>query len=299
MKILKEVVLIFYCLTFLYSFLYSQKVIIDADTGNEIDDVPAISYALMSDELDVIGLTAEQWNRVEICDRQTMLESWDLNNRILKYLNKTDIPSFKGAETMVGKQWALEPPRSSDASSFIINSALEHNDRNKLKIICTGAATNVASAIMLNPSIVDKIAVYFIGFKYNFDRKAISKNEFNVRNDLNAIDVLLDTEGLELHIMPANVCENLIFNKKDTFSRLSKKIEIESLFLERWEKVGKNHSQWIMWDIGIIAAVMHPEWAIEIIHSTPPENFPRHIYLYTDIDETKIKDNFWKIFTNK
>ncbi len=41
--------------------------IIDADTGNEIDDMPAIVLALKSGKVDALAVTAAQWNRVEAC----------------------------------------------------------------------------------------------------------------------------------------------------------------------------------------------------------------------------------------
>jgi len=273
-----------------------QRVIIDADTGNEIDDVPAVSYALMTDNIDIIGLTAEQWNRYEVCGQNTMLESWELNNRILKSLKKDHIPSLKGAEIMVGKQWSMEPPRKSDASDFIVKNARESKKDEKLIIICTGAVTNVASAIMIDSTIVDKIAVYFIGTTYNFERKAISKNEFNVRNDLNAFDLLLNTKNLELHIMPANVCTSLVFYREEVLDRLSESTAVESLFLERWNKIGKEAPQWIMWDIGIVEAIIHPQLVKEIKHRTPPENVPRDIFLATEINAKKMIENFWKVY---
>ncbi len=296
-SLLKKTFSVAFCIMLLLPGAIAQKarVIIDADTGNEIDDVPAIALALMNNRIDVAGVTAAQWNRFELCGRKTMMESWELNNRILKYLDRKDIPSLKGAEEMVGKQWTIQPPRQSEATDFIIKSALEAGPDNKLNIIITGPATNVASAIMLNRVIAKNIAVYFIGTDYIFDRQAFSKNEFNVRNDLNAFDVLLDTKDLELHIMPISVSKNLVFSKEEVYT-LKGKNELGNLIIERWEQVAGDLESWIMWDVAIIQAVLHPEWAIEVLHQTPPENVSRKIHLYTDIDAGEMKENFWKVF---
>lgn len=293
--------LFFIFLLFFFSISNAQKprVIIDSDTGNEIDDIPAIAHALMSNNFDVLAINATHWNRVENCESETMLESWILNNRILFHLNIDSIPNLKGAKEMVGRQWGIHPPRQSEASDFIIKSALEIPEGEKLIVITTGAATNVASAIMLSPEIVPKLAVYFIGTQYVFERKAFNKSEFNVRNDLNAFDVLLNTKDLELHILPATVCRGLVFTKEETFSRLMEKDGIAELFLERWNTVAPDEEQRVMWDIAIIQAVMHPEWVTEIVHPTPPENNPRDIFLYTSIDTTAMKQYFWEVFTTE
>lgn len=288
-------------LVFFFLFINVQgqqtKVIIDADTGNEIDDLPAIVLALKSGKLDVMALTAAQWNRFEVCGRHTMQESWSLNNRILDHLDLVDIPSLKGAEQAVTQHWQNRMVSSpNNASNFLIKKASEVPHGKKLKIIVTGSATNVASAILIEPKIIDKICVYFIGTIYDFDRKAFNKNEFNVRSDLNAVDILLNTENLELHIMPANICTQLRISQNEIDTKINSKDAIQGMLKERWDKVNKNGLDWIMWDIAIIQAVMNPQWTKQVTHTTPPENSPRNIFLYTEIDTKAMMDDFWKIF---
>ncbi len=126
------------------------------------------------------------------------------------------IPSLKGSENAVGQgeHWGSKKGIAlNEASEFIIRKTLEMPENEKLIVIVTGSATNVSSAIISEPTLIDKIAVYFIGTTYNFEGKAFSKNEFNVRSDLNAVDVLFETENLELHVMPANICTDLKSHK--------------------------------------------------------------------------------------
>jgi hypothetical protein len=40
---------------------------------------------------------------------------------------------------------------------------------------------------------------------YEPSRRVWNKNEWNTKNDLDAMDILLDTKGLELHVMPATI----------------------------------------------------------------------------------------------
>lgn len=277
----------------------NTKVIIDADTGNEIDDLPAIVLALKSGKLDVLALTAAQWNRVEVCGRQTMHESWVLNNRILQLLEMKQIPSLKGSEIAVGQgqHWGKKTGTDfNEASDFIIKKAMQTPKSEKLIVIITGSATNVASAIIFEPKIIDKIAVYFIGTTYDFTRKAFSKNEFNVRSDLNAVETLFNTEKLELHVMPANICTSLKVLQNDIDTRLKSKEGIDGMLKERWYKVNTNGIGWTMWDFAIVQAVLNPQWTKQDLQDTPLENTPRKIYVYSEIDSEAIMDDFWKVF---
>ncbi len=54
-----------------------------------------------------------------------------------------------------------------------------------MTIISTGALTNVASAVMVKPEIAKKIALYWLGQTYDFEKDVwIGEHEFNVANDL-------------------------------------------------------------------------------------------------------------------
>jgi len=152
---------LFFAFFFLLINLNGQnaKVIIDADTGNDIDDMPAIVMAIKSGKIDIVALTASQWNRFEVCGRQTMHESWVFNNRILKNMELEHIPSLKGAEYAVGQEqpWGVKKPN--EASDFIVKKAMGMPVNEKLIVIVSGPATNVATAILTEPKIVEKIAM--------------------------------------------------------------------------------------------------------------------------------------------
>lgn len=81
------------------SIFAQQRVIIDADTGNEVDDLFAVSRALIEPSCDILGLNATQWQASDWASPQTMQDSYRLNTAIVAYLNKTDkILTFRGAE---------------------------------------------------------------------------------------------------------------------------------------------------------------------------------------------------------
>ena len=49
-----------------------------------------------------------------------------------------------------------------------------------------------------------------------------------------------------------------------------------------------------MWDVVILVALAHPEWAVKKKFTTPSENIQRNIDIYTGIQVQKITDDFWK-----
>lgn len=270
------------------------KVIIDADTGNEIDDLYAIVHAFKSGKLDIIGLTGSQWKHVTSCDSNTIEINWQLNNDLLNLLDRTNTPNLRGSEMMVGRPWGGKEPRPSEATDFIIEKALEMPKGEKLVLISLGAVTNVASAILLEPEIIDKIDFYHMGGKYDFDKKVWNKNTFNINGDRNGYDVILDTEGLNTYILPASVARHIIFDRDSTTSSFNLDTPLESYLMDRWNSFAPpEYDKWIMWDIGIIDAVAFPERHTSIKVTTPPENTRRTITVYKEIDIPAIKNQFW------
>jgi len=107
----------------------SIRVIIDADTANEVDDLYAIAWALLEPRLKVIGLTSAQWHTNPRTPNDSVGESQRLNNEILELMGKTAIPAPQGSNfPMVNEQ----RPQPSAAANFIIEQALATPDGEKL-----------------------------------------------------------------------------------------------------------------------------------------------------------------------
>lgn len=287
-----------------------RNIIIDADTDNELDDLLAITAAFKSDKLDIIGLTAAQWdgrNQTEgehqpCLNKNSAYTSWLLNVIILQLLDHDEIPALKGSEKRVFYKRGSEnnEPRESEATDFIIKRALELADNEKLTIVSLGSLTNVASAVMLRPEIAKKISLYWLGQTYDFDKNLwTGKGEFNIANDLDAFDVLCDARELEFYIMPNNVSGQLRFHSKSSIARLEGENGIGAFIRERWKEPRYSVTRdgyWTMWDIALVYAITNPEWAEKKLVDTPPGTLKRKVYIYTDIDEKRMEDEFWSIF---
>jgi purine nucleosidase len=284
-----------------------KNVIIDADTDNEIDDLLAIAAAFKSQKLEIIGLTAAQWDgrnqqleeaRDGKWKEKTAYTSLLLNQKLAQLLGRENIPVLVGSERKVvyRKGNPANKPRPNEASNFIIEQALKLPKNKKLTIISLGALTNIASAIMLKPEIAPKISLYWLGQTYDFDKNLWhGEGEFNVANDLDAFDVLCDAKDLEFHIIPNNVSGLLRMHNGNSIAKLKDKPDVAGFIGERWKKwIGNDlEKSWVMWDVALIYAITNPEWAEQVLVETPPGRLQRQVYVYKHIDYEKMDEAFW------
>jgi purine nucleosidase len=93
-------------------FAQRQKVWLDADTGNETDDVYAIVRLLAEPSVDVVGLSSahfnnadlvafDKWNQYPTKGIKTVAISQQLNEEILWAMHKESIPHPLGADRQI------------------------------------------------------------------------------------------------------------------------------------------------------------------------------------------------------
>jgi len=272
------------------------RLIIDADTANEVDDLYAIARALLEPRLDIIGLTSAQWHTNPRTPNDSVGESQRLNLEILELMGKTHIPAPQGANfPMVNEQ----RPQPSDAAKFIIEQALATPKGEKLSIAILGPCTNIASAVLMEPKIIPKLSVNYLGFWYNVETATWSKREFNTNNDPNAVNLLLNTANLEFRVMTATTSQHLVFEKTVMDELLKGRGGIGDYLINRWETYDrfwkaedKEKTMWTMWDIAILEALAYPELVEEKEVMTPHDNLARNIKVYTKIDVPAMKAKF-------
>ncbi|KPK87155.1 MAG: hypothetical protein AMS27_03360 [Bacteroides sp. SM23_62_1] len=272
---------------------FSELVIIDTDSGNDIDDLFAVVRAFIDPEMEMTGLLSSQWNFHRNAPDSSVMISQEINEKILKLLKKTYIPHPAGANEMLpfGEE---KYPQPADAAKYIITVANGLPTGEKLKMITLGATTNLASAILMDSSIIPKLDCYVAGLKYDHINRIWDKNEFNTRNDLDAMDILLNTKNLDLTIMPLTISKEFRFNKQETFQKLSSKGDMCNYLLESWEKKYPGHEERIMHDVVIIEAILNPKLAAIREVYTPPENTRRKIRVYTSVKTEAMLKDFWR-----
>ncbi len=139
-----------------------KKVIFDADSGNEMDDQYALAYAVASEKMDILAVNATLFLNTALVPtfEEGMMEGYRENKRILDAIGHGDIPQYKGCPDPITAAPGFSPV-ASEASDNIIK--LAHESDELVYVVATGALTNVASAILKDPTILDKICVVWMG----------------------------------------------------------------------------------------------------------------------------------------
>ncbi|MBN3583908.1 nucleoside hydrolase [Algoriphagus aestuarii] len=303
-------ILLAFFFLFQHFSIAQQKVWLDSDTGNEMDDLYAIAYLIKVEGINLIGLSSahfnnadlnvfEKWNAYETAILKPVEESQRLNEEILAAMGRTDIPHPLGADRQIGRAWGQQDPRDSPAAQAIISAARAMVGNEKLDVVTLGAMTNIATALMLAPDIKDKIRLFSLGSWYTPQTRAWNKSEFNIRCDLNAFDYLLNLEGLDFTIMTTTTSFALKFDRDETYSRLDEHVTIEKILADRWQIHNPQDKTRVMWDLALVMAYMHPEWATTSSVMTPPENNPRVVQVFTEIDADKMREEFWRLIKSR
>jgi inosine-uridine nucleoside N-ribohydrolase len=279
---------------FMASLVHAQetkKVIIDADTGNEVDDLYAIVRGLIEPDWEVLGLNATQWQASHWSVPKSMEESYRLNQVLLSYLQMDGkVKSNRGAEARL-YDWGNKS-QTSAASNFIIEEAQKAGN-DKINVIVLGALTNVASAILDEPSVTSKIRVYWLGTTYDFERGVMKNLDFNSVMDIQAVDVVFNSD-VELHVIPGNVSSQMTMNWKETEERFRGKHELLDFLLQRWyNHLDGGRRKRTIWDLSIIQAVIHPEYAEQVKITTRKGKGNREVWFYRDIDAERMREEFY------
>lgn len=290
-------ILLVICISAITTFAQKQKVWLDADTGNEMDDLYAIVRLVKEPSIELVGLSSahfnnpdllvfKKWNAYNTNGLNTVKDSQRLNEQILKALGKLNISHPIGADRQIGRAWGQEDPRESKAAQGIIAAVKSLPEGQKLDILTIGAMSNLASALILAPEIKSRIRCYALGAQYDPTSKVWNKNEFNIRNDLNAFDYLLNLEGLDLTMMCLQAAHPLQFQREDTYNRLDETIAAEKILENRWREQNPQDATRVMWDLALVEAYLNPTLAkIETVN-TPPENRQREIRAYVKIKKS-------------
>ena len=283
--------LLFILLALHLSAQEKRPVILDADTGNEVDDLYAIVRALLEPTWDVKVLNATHWQTSHWTVPQSMEESHRLNQLILGYLPELSVKTRRGGIARM-YDWG-DLAQHSAAAYEIIHLANSMPAGEKITVIALGALTNVASAYYINPDIAEKITLYWLGTAYDFTNSALSRVDFNVMMDQRAFDLLIKSD-MEMHIIPVNVATAMTFNYAETEKKLRGIHPLTDFLVDRWyQHLDGSRDERTIWDLGLIGAIIHPEWSEEIEITTSPDHGNRSVYYYKEIDGEKIKTEFF------
>lgn len=139
-------------------------VVIDTDTYNEIDDQYALSYLIKSDEkLDLKAIYAAPFfNEKSTGPADGMEKSYREIMNVLTLLEREDLKEhvYRGSTEYLPSE---TEPVISDAAKDLAERAMNYTEEHPLYVVAIAAITNVASALLLNPDIKNRIVLIWLG----------------------------------------------------------------------------------------------------------------------------------------
>jgi inosine-uridine nucleoside N-ribohydrolase len=174
-----------------------KKFFLDTDTANEIDDQFAVAYALLADNIDVIGFGAAPFLND---NSETPADGMEKSYRELVRVRDLTIPgcgvpAYRGADRYLPDR---NTPADSEAARAIVEACRSTDDY--VFVASIGCFTNAASALLLDPSIRKNLVAILIGA--NDADQYRSANDFNLRQDRAAAQVILES-GANVILLPA------------------------------------------------------------------------------------------------
>lgn len=166
------------------------RVLLDTDAANEIDDLYAIALAIRTpDRFTIEGFVATHFLQGNTVDsKRTTDLSYKVIQELLAYESISPAMRIeRGGELLR----SMTEPSDSAGARFIIERAHAGTPEDPLWVVTLGAATNIASALMLDPSIANRIRLVFHA-RSEQSWPALSQ-QFNVKGDILAARYLLES----------------------------------------------------------------------------------------------------------
>ena len=280
-------------------------VVLDTDTYNEIDDQYALAYLVLNEkQLHLQAVYAAPFcNRKAASPSEGMEKSRAEIANILNLMNRADLLNivYDGSRNYLSDE---KTPVDSPAARDLAERAMRYTPEKPLYVIAIAAITNIASALLINPEIRDRIVVVWLGgnalhWPHN--------HEFNLFQDIAAARVVLGC-GTAVVLLP---CRGVVSAFATTEYELRENLKGKNALCDylysytssecRASSKEKNWSKPI-WDVTAVAWLLGGYTQDQMITSPIPEydhrwgqDCRRHVIRYVyHINRDKLFDDLFE-----
>lgn len=244
------------------------NMVLDTDTYNEVDDQFALCYSLLSRErLNVQAVYAAPFfNDRSSGPEDGMEKSYDEIVRLLGTMNlQSQGFVFKGSRSYLPGE---DTPVISPAAEDLVKKGMAMPEGELLYVTAIGAITNVASALLMEPRLVEKICVIWLG---GHPLTWPTAREFNLMQDVKAARVILNS-GVPFILVPCmGVASHLTASIPELEAFLGGKNEMCDALVKLFSEYTDDPFGWAkeIWDVSTIGLLVNPDWAPMTIEPSP------------------------------
>jgi inosine-uridine nucleoside N-ribohydrolase len=237
---------------------HPAHIVLDTDAGNQIDDQFAIVHALCSpDQLHVEALYAAPFHNARLTGPGDGMNT--SRREILRLLDCLHIqparPVYRGSTRYLP---GAREPVDSDAARDLVDRAMADRPR-PLYIVAIGAITNIASAILIAPAIIEKIIVIWLGGHAHHWPHC---REFNLGQDVHAARIVFDCGVPLVHIPCAGAVEPLATTLAEVDAHLRHTTPIGHELARLFRSIAPARPfAWskVLWDLAATGYLVRPE----------------------------------------
>jgi len=193
-----------------------------------------------------------------------MAKSYEEILRVLARLNRPPGDFvFRGSTAYLA---SAEDPQQSDAARDLVARAMRPNGE-PLYVVAIGAITNVASAILIEPRIIERIVIVWLsGHALHWP----DTREFNLAQDLHASRLIFDCGVPLVHVPCCGVTTHLHTTMPEIERHVDGKGAIGDYLAQIFREHSGDHFAWskVLWDMAAVAWIINDQWVpTNIVHS--------------------------------
>ena len=181
---------------------------------------------------------------------------------------------------------SLDEPVESEAAAHLIATAKTATADEPLQVVAIGALTNVASALLLAPEIIENVVVSWTA-GYPTSVMHTWQPSFNMEQDMLASQLLFDSGAPLVYLPGFHVGAQLSLSLPEVEAWVRGKGAIGDYL--HWLYINNPHfpghgfvdhfaRSWIMWDLINFAWLINPAWAPTFLTDAPYLSADRHWY---------------------
>lgn len=161
-----------------------RAIILTTDIGAEMDDQWTLAHLALAPEIELRGIVTTHAPSLGAPAAESAA-------KVAREVLRRMLPAVAAAPPVfAGSSFALKNrtvPQPNAGIEFMIRQSRGFTSKRRLAVLVTGAATDVASALLVDPSLAERVEIIAMGF----DAYPAGGDSWNVKNDTAAWRVLL------------------------------------------------------------------------------------------------------------